>query len=169
MTGPSSIPTNAPVAIQPIANPKADSGTIEATSAEAALEKPPATPISARDAVNSTTFGERAIMAAVSPPNKLERTTIDLRPTRSATLPQSGATSAPVSALIEKMRPDHISTAALSCTPSCCTSSGMNGSARKNDPTLIVWIATMIHSVRRQGVSVVTWGSRVPATKAGFL
>ena len=75
----------------------------------AALENPPATPISARAVASSQMFGENAISAAVKPPKMLERITIALRPTRSATSPQSGANSAPVSALIEKMIPDHSS------------------------------------------------------------
>ena len=66
------------------------------------------------------------------PPKMLERTTIALRPMRSATFPQTGAKIAPVSALIDRMIPAQAETAPGSCTPSCCTSSGMNGSAQLN-------------------------------------
>ncbi len=152
-SGPSSVPTICPVVIQPSAKPSSDSGTIDPTSAVAALVKPPATPISARDVVSSHTLGEKAIIAAVSPPKMLERTTIALRPTRSATSPHSGANSAPVSALMEKMMPDQRSTAAGSCTPSCSTWNGMKGSAKKNEPTLSTWMPTMIKSVVRHFIT----------------
>ncbi len=123
-TGPISVPAICAVAIQPSAKPSDEPGTCEATSAVAALLKPPNIPINARAPVSSHMFSDQPIRADVIAPKMLERTTIALRPNRSASAPQIGAHSAAARKLTEPTMPDHSSTRESGWTPSCWMKSG---------------------------------------------
>src|SRR5579875_1037278 len=153
ISGPTSVPTICAVDIQPIARPSDSSGTCDPTSAVAALANPLSIPIIVRAPASSQTFWESPIKAEVMQPNMLERTTIGLRPTRSARPPQIGAKNAATKKLIEPMIPDHKLTSATERIPSCAMKSGMNGSEKPNEAALIALIPTIAHKVRRQRTS----------------
>ena len=57
------------------------------------------------------------------------RTSIGLRPKRSASLPHSGAVTAVARKVTPKATPDHWTMSACAVTPSCSTYSGRNGSS----------------------------------------
>ena len=136
-TGPISVPAICAVAIQPSAKPSDEPGTCDATSAVAALLKPPNIPINARAPVSSQMFIDQPIMAEVIAPKMLERTTIALRPNLSAIAPQIGANIAEKRKLIEPTMPDHSSTRESGWTPSCWMKSGRNGSDIENAVALM--------------------------------
>ena len=56
-----------------------------------------------------------------------ERSTISLRPCRSATRDQAGAIIAVIAGVTPRLTPDQIASAPVSCTPSCSKYSGRNG------------------------------------------
>ena len=126
------------VAIQPITNPSEEPGTCEATSAVAALLKPPVAPMSARVPISCQTLPESPISAVVTAPPMLERMTIARRPYLSASEPHSGAQSAAVRKFVEPMMPAQTSTWESGCTPNCCRYSGMNGREMENAPALMI-------------------------------
>ena len=118
MIGPIMIPVICAVAIQPSAKPSDELGTFEATSAVAALLKPPNAPMTPRAPTNCHTLPESPISAVAIAPPTLERITIARRPNLSASAPHSGAHSAAVRKFAEPMMPAHSSTLESGCTPS---------------------------------------------------
>ena len=89
-----SVPTICAVAIQPSAKPSIDAGTVVETSAVAAPLKPAKSPISTRAPSNSKTLNETPIRIEASEPQTLARTSMTLRPKRSARAPQYGEENA---------------------------------------------------------------------------
>ncbi len=147
-TGPTSPPTNWPVLSQPRAKPSRCSGTRVATSAMEAAENPAKAPISARTAKNSHTVNDRPISAVKMPIAKVERSSICLRPRRSAMRPQSGEAKAATSGVTPLRMPAQRSTALGLVTPSSGRNSGMIGLRMVNDSDMMNWMPTITH-IRR--------------------
>ena len=113
-----SAPASWPVAIQPREKPSCSSGTLVATIAVAAAENPLKTPIAARAPINCQTFCTSPISAVKMQMAMHDRTTIALRPTRSAREPQIGEKIAAKKKFDEAITPAQRSTFSIGCTPS---------------------------------------------------
>ncbi len=92
-------------------------GTMPATSAVAAAIVPVNTPCRMRSARNCSTFCTSPIRAMIRPPISIERSTISLRPCRSASAPQMGLKIASETPVLVTSAPDQKTTALSGLTP----------------------------------------------------
>ena len=95
-------------------------GARVATSAMEAAEKPLKAPMRARRLTSCQSAADRPISAMKMAMAKLERSTMSLRPVRSAIEPQSGDTAAEIRKLTELSTPDQKSMVEGSCRPRSC-------------------------------------------------
>jgi hypothetical protein len=104
--------------------------------------------------------------ATMPPPPIMARTTIGLRPQRSAMAPQTGAISARTMAAPDDMAPAQRATAAGSVTPSRCTYRGRNGMAMLKASMAMACERQIVMKVRRQGTPGAAWWG-APAARSG--
>jgi len=79
---------------------------------------------------------------------RLERSSISLRPRRSATRPHTGEAKAATNEVTPLRMPAHRSTALAVSTRARAGSSGMIGLSTENAPVMMNWMPTMTQSVR---------------------
>src|SRR5215469_3009146 len=103
-----------------------------------------------RAAKNCQTLSDSPISTVKKPIARLERTSINLRPCRSATRPQIGEAKAATNEVTPDRTPAQMSIAPADCTPSSGKNSGMIGVSIENAMVMTNWMATIAHNVLRQ-------------------
>src|SRR6516162_10789449 len=106
--------------------------------------------ISARNAKNCQIFAAKPISAVNAPMASVKRSSISLRPRRSATRPHIGEAKAAMKEVTPLRMPDHRATALGVSTPSTGRNSGMIGLSTENAIVLMNWIPTIAQRVRCQ-------------------
>ena len=135
----------------------------------AAALNPANAPINAR----SPSSCQAVCTTLISPMNrqmaKQERSTISLRPRRSATLPQNGDTNAAMNGVTDASTPAQTSTAAGLRTPSTGRNSGMIGLSTVNPMFMPSWMPIITASVRRQwGETPASWLGSAATSAVSF-
>ena len=120
-SGPSRAPLTAPVESVPSAHPLFWRGIWVAIRALAFGTNPPNNPSSARSSKNCQIFCASPISTMTIAMPSAERSSMILRPLRSASPPQNGEATAEKRKVMLKTSPDHILRAAWPVTPSCST------------------------------------------------
>ena len=92
-------------------------GTMPATNAVAAAIVPVNMPWRMRSTRNSSTFCTSPMSAMISPPISIARSTMSLRPCRSASAPQMGLKIASETPVLVTSAPDQKTTALSGLTP----------------------------------------------------
>jgi len=110
-----------------MAKPVCSRGASAATSALAAATVPVTRPCTARRMINSSEERAKPIRPSITAPPSVARTTITLRPCRSASAPQMGAASIIVNAWTEITSPESTSTLVPVVLPSSLRYRGKNG------------------------------------------
>src|SRR5205823_2009557 len=108
-----------------------------------ALENPAKTPISARHPKNCQTSPAAPIKAVKTPIARLDRSSINLRPWRSATWPHKGEAKAAISEVTPFKTPAQMSIAASLSTPSTGRNSGMIGVSIEKAAVITNWMPTI--------------------------
>ena len=116
-TGPAEIPTYTLVCSSPMLQARRSRGTMPATSAVAAAIVPVNMPWRIRRTRNSPTFCTSPMRAMINPPTSIARSTISLRPCRSASAPQIGLKIASETPVLVTSAPDQKTTALSGLTP----------------------------------------------------
>ncbi len=107
-------------------------------------------PASSRSATSSTTLCATPISDITIAIPIAARTSIGLRPKRSARRPHSGAVTAVPRNVAPNAMPDHWITADCASTPSCLTYSGRNGSSMLRLTSVVNDPNTQTARLRRQ-------------------
>ncbi len=99
----------------------------------------------------------------------LERSSINLRPWRSATRPQTGEAKAAMNEVTPLRTPAHRSTAPGELTPSSGRKSGMIGLSIENAIVITNWMPTIAHRVRRHCAGSLSAVSAIMATPSSLM